>query len=241
MEVIQQQQQQQQQQQPDLRSLVLENAKRSKSIFGHHVPGESATKRLRLSGDADPVEAQREKDALAVRFHAEYQQVQELPPALAQKQANALSARKKGKKPAGAAAAAAAPEEKTQKLIEGIPARPASTSAGASGPGSTALVKAPKPPGAPPTGGRDDAQSQALSVARAQATHQVKPDWHPPWKLMRVISGHLGWVRSLAVEPENQWFASGAGKLPTIEARLLAGSSEYTERERERTDWVTFR
>lgn len=28
---------------------------------------------------------------------------------------------------------------------------------------------------------------------------------------MRVISGHLGWVRSLAVEPDNQWFASGAG------------------------------
>jgi len=28
---------------------------------------------------------------------------------------------------------------------------------------------------------------------------------------MRVISGSLGWVRSLAVEPGNQWFASGAG------------------------------
>ncbi|KAJ5742823.1 Pre-mRNA-splicing factor prp46 [Penicillium manginii] len=27
----------------------------------------------------------------------------------------------------------------------------------------------------------------------------------------RVISGHLGWVRALAVEPNNQWFASGAG------------------------------
>jgi pleiotropic regulator 1 len=38
-----------------------------------------------------------------------------------------------------------------------------------------------------------------------------KPEWHAPWKLMRVISGHLGWVRSLAVEPNNQWFASGAG------------------------------
>lgn len=28
---------------------------------------------------------------------------------------------------------------------------------------------------------------------------------------MRVISGHLGWVRSVAVEPGNQWFATGAG------------------------------
>ena len=28
---------------------------------------------------------------------------------------------------------------------------------------------------------------------------------------MRVISGHLGWVRCVAVEPNNQWFATGAG------------------------------
>lgn len=38
-----------------------------------------------------------------------------------------------------------------------------------------------------------------------------KPEWHAPFKLARVISGHLGWVRALAVEPDNQWFASGAG------------------------------
>jgi pleiotropic regulator 1 len=37
-----------------------------------------------------------------------------------------------------------------------------------------------------------------------------KPKWHPKWKLMRVISGHLGWVRCIAVEPQNQWFATGA-------------------------------
>jgi pleiotropic regulator 1 len=46
---------------------------------------------------------------------------------------------------------------------------------------------------------------------KIQIAHQAKPEWHAPWKLMRVISGHLGWVRSLAVEPNNQWFASGAG------------------------------
>uniref|UniRef100_A0A8C7XB06 Pleiotropic regulator 1 n=1 Tax=Oryzias sinensis TaxID=183150 RepID=A0A8C7XB06_9TELE len=37
-----------------------------------------------------------------------------------------------------------------------------------------------------------------------------KPQWHPPWKLFRVISGHLGWVRSIAVEPGNQWFVTGS-------------------------------
>lgn len=49
------------------------------------------------------------------------------------------------------------------------------------------------------------------SMVRKQHIVQQKPEWHAPWKLMRVISGHLGWVRALAVEPENKWFASGAG------------------------------
>lgn len=52
---------------------------------------------------------------------------------------------------------------------------------------------------------------QAGSDRSIQTVQQPKPDWHAPWKLMRVISGHLGWVRALAVEPNNQWFASGAG------------------------------
>lgn len=37
-----------------------------------------------------------------------------------------------------------------------------------------------------------------------------KPKWHAPWKLMRVIAGHNGWIRSIAVEPENKWFATGS-------------------------------
>ncbi|KAJ3256078.1 hypothetical protein HK103_005761 [Boothiomyces macroporosus] len=37
-----------------------------------------------------------------------------------------------------------------------------------------------------------------------------KPDWHPPWKLMRVISGHTGWVRCIDIDPSNEWFATGA-------------------------------
>jgi pleiotropic regulator 1 len=51
--------------------------------------------------------------------------------------------------------------------------------------------------------------SQALALHKT--TRTVKPEYHPPWKLTRVISGHLGWVRSVAVEPGNKWFATGAG------------------------------
>ncbi|CAI0466850.1 unnamed protein product, partial [Linum tenue] len=28
-----------------------------------------------------------------------------------------------------------------------------------------------------------------------------RPEWHAPWKNYRVISGHLGWVRSIAFDP----------------------------------------
>lgn len=42
-----------------------------------------------------------------------------------------------------------------------------------------------------------------------KAPTMPKPKWHAPWKLFRVISGHLGWVRCVAVEPGNDWFATG--------------------------------
>ncbi|XP_065320210.1 pleiotropic regulator 1-like [Gordionus sp. m RMFG-2023] len=43
-----------------------------------------------------------------------------------------------------------------------------------------------------------------------RAPISIKPVWHPPWKLYRVISGHFGWVRCVDVEPGNEWFATGA-------------------------------
>ncbi|XP_046670043.1 pleiotropic regulator 1 [Homalodisca vitripennis] len=47
-------------------------------------------------------------------------------------------------------------------------------------------------------------------LASRKAPSMPKPKWHPPWKLFRVISGHLGWVRCVAVEPGNEWFATGS-------------------------------
>ncbi|KAH8499631.1 hypothetical protein H0E87_015021 [Populus deltoides] len=37
-----------------------------------------------------------------------------------------------------------------------------------------------------------------------------RPIWRPPWKSYRVISGHLGWVRSIAFDPSNTWFGTGS-------------------------------
>ncbi|KAI1327571.1 putative pre-mRNA splicing protein [Xylariaceae sp. FL0255] len=173
---------------PDLHALARDNEKSTKALFAN-IPADAPRKRQRLDRD----ESQREKDALSLRLHAEYRNLQTLPHALAQKQANAAGARRKPKKPT---ADTDNTNQKAQMLIEGIAEKEQ----------STALVQIRRPPPS-----HTSQTSNALSTARAQATHQVKPDWHPPWKLMRVISGHLGWVRALAVEPHNQWFASGAG------------------------------
>lgn len=49
-----------------------------------------------------------------------------------------------------------------------------------------------------------------LLVGRRAAPKLEQPEWHAPWKLMRVISGHLGWVRCIAIDPTNEWYATGS-------------------------------
>ena len=46
-------------------------------------------------------------------------------------------------------------------------------------------------------------------IARRNAAQPV-PEWHAPWKCMRVISGHTGWVRAVDVDVSNEWFVTGA-------------------------------
>jgi pleiotropic regulator 1 len=41
------------------------------------------------------------------------------------------------------------------------------------------------------------------SAISRNITKIIKPEWHKPWKLMRVIAGHRGWVRTVAVDPAN--------------------------------------
>ena len=47
-------------------------------------------------------------------------------------------------------------------------------------------------------------------IKKKRASKVLTPDWHAPWKLKRVIAGHLGWVRAVAVDWSNEWFATGA-------------------------------
>lgn len=120
------------------------------------------------------------------RIRAEYADVETLPPSIAAKLPTGKPGRKAGRP--------GAPARPAQKLLE-------------AGPGSS---KAPPALEAKMDGGAEP-RNMSLTTRGGTAIQQVKPEWHAPWKLMRVISGHLGWVRALAVEPGNKWFASGAG------------------------------
>jgi pleiotropic regulator 1 len=58
--------------------------------------------------------------------------------------------------------------------------------------------------------GSSDSSSALIPISKQGLPGTVKPTWHAPWKRMKVISGHLGWVRCIAVDPSNEWFATGS-------------------------------
>lgn len=71
------------------------------------------------------------------------------------------------------------------------------------------------------------ASSRAI-VARRAAAPVPEPRWHAPWTLMRVISGHLGWVRCVAVDPGNEWFVTGAADRTIKFWDLASGTLKLT-------------
>ena len=52
--------------------------------------------------------------------------------------------------------------------------------------------------------------SSTAIVKRREPPKVPVPDWHPHWELCTVLSGHLGWIRSVAFDPSNEWFATGS-------------------------------
>lgn len=197
-----------------LTNLIAQNAKRSRALFAES------------SHDDTSCFENAERLGVASKIRAEYAHVQELPPRLAAAQANAAGARRKKKAKTASAEDVGAGEQKTMKMIEGIALKNESVG------NSTALaLRRGSANGLPPNANGPTAQSNlpsSSSLVRKGTVVQVKPEWHAPWKLMRVISGHLGWVRSLCVEPENKWFASGAGDRTIKIWDLATGSLKLT-------------
>lgn len=212
--------------------LVHKSAKRTREIFAADFGTASALDKFSQPTIAPPISSPSDiaqKASLASRIRQEYADVKELPAVLAAKQAKATaSAAARRKKPKTSEQAS---DPKMAKMIEGVSSQPSRLTAS---PSSTALtVRANTnasgeklPPNA--NGPTPQRQLPSSSLVRRDTVRQQKPDWHPPWKLMRVISGHLGWVRALAVEPGNQWFASGAGDRTIKIWDLASGTLKLT-------------
>ncbi len=212
-----------------LEKKILENARLSKAIYTDSTG--ASRKRIRLDPALTETEPGLDKTSLSLRLHAEYSDVQTLPEAIASKLPSTGPRRRKIKGAVAAVSAEEAPsqaEQQTRKLIEGIPA---SKSGAAGGPNSNALVLSRGPAAGAGAGAQAQARGQAGQqslIRQSDIPTQTRPDWHPPWKLMRVISGHLGWVRALAVDPDNKWFASGAGDRTIKIWDMASGSLRLT-------------
>ncbi|OIT20755.1 PREDICTED: protein pleiotropic regulatory locus 1-like [Nicotiana attenuata] len=61
-----------------------------------------------------------------------------------------------------------------------------------------------------PSHGSSERNLSTAAIMERIPSKWPRPVWHAPWKNYRVISGHLGWVRSVAVDPSNTWFCTGS-------------------------------
>ncbi len=220
----------------DLATLIKRNAQMSKLLYfdGQSMATSGARKRIRMDSTAgsDP---DLTEEALKLRLNAEYADVLTLPAALATKQAaasGAEAARKKAQQKNANSGDAGAEDAVARKMIEGIQETDKATRKSASGPGATGgpqttALQISRLPGAGAGAARAQPGQQLIRTQDVQSA-QPRPEWHAPWKLMRVISGHLGWVRCLAVEPGNKWFASGAGDRTIKIWDLVSGQLRLT-------------
>ncbi|XP_059429994.1 protein pleiotropic regulatory locus 1-like [Corylus avellana] len=60
------------------------------------------------------------------------------------------------------------------------------------------------------TSGSSERNLSTSAIMERIPSKWPRPVWHAPWKTYRVISGHLGWVRSIAFDPSNTWFCTGS-------------------------------
>ncbi|KAF2405278.1 pre-mRNA-splicing factor prp46 [Trichodelitschia bisporula] len=217
---------------PRLQTLLRASAKRTRDLFAADFAQPSTLdvtppRPYTVVPTPEPPQTASDHAALTTRLRAEYADVKELPPTLAARVAGASgNAAARHVKKAKAGAHVEKPSNpKVALLIEGLGEKERAASL------STALtVRGRTGPGVPPNenGPTPQRDIPSSSLVRKDAFRAPKPDWHAPWKLMRVISGHLGWVRALAVEPGNQWFASGAGDRTIKIWDLASGSLRLT-------------
>lgn len=193
------------------------------------VAARTSAKRTRAVFGADAVEypsINTDSPRVATRIHQEYGHVQELPPVLAARMATAAStAAEKRRKIKSANAQEQASDPKMRKMIEASTEKMEKSKEAQSMALTLRSGKGAAPNAHGPTPARNTPSS---ALVRKDTVRQARPEWHAPWNVMRVTSGHMGWVRSLAVEPDNKWFASGAADRTIKIWDLVSGALKLT-------------
>ncbi|KAI8825983.1 WD40-repeat-containing domain protein [Fimicolochytrium jonesii] len=185
------------QQPPQLEELVKASIKRTHDIF------------IANFGLPAPVDPPSQRIKLASKIVDEWEQVKDLPKAVVEEsKATATRAAAAGASQAKAKGAgiSEASDTAVQDLIEAVTTNQDQRKGANGASGALTLRSQSKP-----ISQTYPAESASALVRIREPRKVPKPKWHAPWKLMRVIAGHLGWVRSVAVEPGNEWFATGAG------------------------------
>ncbi|KAK8444852.1 hypothetical protein SEVIR_9G214000v4 [Setaria viridis] len=188
-----------------LKKLSLKSLKRSLDLFA---PAHS----LLFAPDA---ESKRIRTGCKVR--AEYGAVKDLPAEQGRGQGNGTSA--------APSTALALPGTQTKDAQRG-------DTSNAIVPAPLMLPKAPEStiPGKNTTlsiPGSSDRFSTSALMERIPS-RWPRPAWHAPWKNYRVISGHLGWVRSIAFDPGNEWFCTGSADRTIKIWDLASGTLKLT-------------
>ena len=147
-------------------------------------------------------------------------------------------------KPAAAVSAAPSSKTTTGRIIDSV-AKEAKAAAMTGErpqiqqrPASSLVAFAPPPPTSSSVPSTSAPSSSSFDqLARRMPAKWPRPKWHPHWRCYRVVSGHLGWVRSLAVDPvSNEWFASGsADRTIKIWVRVFFFHFFFSVREKRKT------
>lgn len=74
-----------------------------------------------------------------------------------------------------------------------------------------------------------DEQGHESVIERHDKLLNQTPRWHAPWHLTRVIHGHHGWVRCIAMDKvDNEWFATGSNDKTIKIWNLASGKLKVT-------------
>jgi len=72
-------------------------------------------------------------------------------------------------------------------------------------------------------------QTAAATANKIQKHRKhISPQWQRPWQLYKVISGHMGWVGAVAVDPSNEWFCTGSADRTIKIWELSSGTLKLT-------------